>query len=62
LNNYYRITFFNTKYSFSSFELVEAETEQEAREKYNLYNKKDDTAIIGISKCWVDPETGAIVG
>ena len=62
MNNCYRITFFNTKYSFSSFELIEAETEQEAREKYEKYSKKDNTTIIGINKCWIDPETGAIVG
>lgn len=45
-----------------SFELVEATSEVEARKKYETYSKKDNTTIIGINKCWIDPETGDIVG
>lgn len=62
MNNCYRIIIYNTKYNFTSFELVEAASEAEARKKYETYSKKDNTTIIGINKCWIDPETGDIVG
>lgn len=62
MNNCYRIIIFNTKYNFISYELVEATSETEARQKYEKYSKKDNTTIIGINKCWIDPETGVIVG
>ena len=60
----FRVSFLDTLIGFKSYELITAEDEHKARDLFwNLYgHKKSRTVIVGISNCYVDPETGDILG
>lgn len=62
--NYYRINFFNVRHNYMGYEIVHASSETEARDKFwtQYFHRKDYINIVGISQCYVDPETGTILG